>query len=346
MTAITKCPNCAFPLQEINGLCPQCGQCYCPECGAFLSEDADKCLRCGAEFAAYCSECDKEVPDNAVICPFCGASLEESDSPEDTGFELKPIDLILPARFSGQCPACEAPVFLEDGFCSHCGAAFCSACGKLIGEEDDVCPHCQTTLYINCPLCGFELMTGTDQCPDCNALIPNYCTVCQVALPRDAQQCPNCAEKVRVLRRESARVIHSLKLGENIVQVAACPGCGGKLHLSEGVCGACGYRICPGCQISLLPDEAICPRCGPDKAQIVLTPHHLRECSNCGQPLQAMDDECPHCAQLFCPDCFSPIGENDAVCSKCGAEFDFECPLCGHAVGVEDPVCASCGAEI
>ena len=338
MIAVTRCPNCAFLLHELDGLCPQCGQSYCPECGAILPEDADRCLYCGTEFASYCSGCDKEVPASAAICPHCGASLVDPDLAGSLETGLKPIDLILPAAFSGKCPSCKAPVFLEDGFCSHCGAAFCSSCGNSVGEEDEICPHCQVALYFNCPLCGFELMAGTDQCPNCNALVPNFCTVCQ--------QCPQCATSVRVIRRKSARVIHSLRLGEKIIQVAACPGCGGQLHLNDGMCNACGYRICPLCQISLQPDEAICPRCGPDKPQIVLTPDHVRECSNCGQPLQVQDDECPHCEQLFCPECFAPLGANDLICTSCGVEFDFQCPQCGHTVGAEDDVCAHCGAEI
>lgn len=346
MIAVTHCPNCAFHLHETDGVCPQCGQFYCLECGAFLTEDADSCPTCGAEFASFCSECEQEVPGSATICPHCDALLDGTAESGESEAELKPVDLILPARFSGKCPSCDSPVFLEDGFCSHCGAAFCSSCGKSVGEEDTVCPHCQIPLYFDCPLCGFELLTGTDQCPNCNALVPNYCTICQFALPRDAQQCPHCATPVRVIRRKSARIIHSLRLEEQIVQVAACPGCGGHLHVYEGVCKSCAYRICPGCQIALQADESICPRCGPNKPQIVHVPDHVRECSNCGQPLHVLDDECLNCKQQFCPECFMPIGEDDTACAKCGVEFDFECPHCGQSVGAKDEACPSCGAEI
>ena len=343
---VSKCPNCAFPLIELDGLCPNCGQLYCTDCGALLDEDDEVCSVCGAEFLTYCSECDQEIPAAATVCPHCGAVLEETAEEEDSELELKPINLILPARYTGKCPVCDASVFLEDGFCSQCGAMFCSTCGKVVDEEDEVCPHCKTLLYFDCPLCSFELMTGTDQCPNCNALIPNFCTNCKAALPRDAQNCPNCSTPVRVVVRNTARIVHSLQVGEQIVQVAACPGCGANLHVHEGVCQSCGYRICPTCQITLLPDEPICPRCGPEKAQIVYTEDRSRKCPNCGQPLDVFDEECSHCGLMFCPECYAPIAEEDVVCAACGAEFEFECPECGQPVGAHDDVCSACGAEI
>ena len=346
MAVSYRCPNCALPLQENEGECPYCGHTYCPECGLSLPADAESCSSCGAEFAAFCSECEQEVPNEAAVCPHCGTSLEEEDEDAAHSDDGSAINLILPARFSGTCPACASPVFLEDGFCGQCGAAFCSNCGESIAEEEEVCPHCQTALYFDCPLCGFELMTGSDQCPNCNALVPNYCTHCRAALPRDSVQCPTCSTAVRVISRNSARVIHSLRLGEQIVQVAACPGCGGHLHLHEGVCASCGFRICPACQISLKPDEAICPRCGPEKVQIVHAGEQTRKCPKCGHPLHGLDDECAHCQQLFCPQCFAPVADADIVCGSCGAEFDFECPQCGEVVGAEDDVCSSCGAAI
>jgi predicted amidophosphoribosyltransferase len=346
MNAIVKCPNCAYSLNEIDGVCPQCGKTYCPECGAFLADEANYCPVCGIEFASYCSSCDEEVPNDATVCPHCGAPLEEPQLVDDSEIDLKPINLILPAQYSGECPLCASPVFLEDGYCGQCGATFCSHCGTSIDEEDETCPNCQISLYFNCPLCGFELMAGTDQCPNCDALVPTFCAVCRTPLPRDAQQCPQCATPVRVISRKSARVIHTLNLGNKIVQVAACPECGGQLHLNKGLCTICGYRICPTCQIGLLPDENVCPRCGPENAQIVLASDQGRKCSNCGQSLQVGDDECPHCGQFFCPECFAPIGEEDPVCKKCGVEFEFECPHCGQLVGAIDEICVSCGAEI
>jgi predicted amidophosphoribosyltransferase len=346
MSDVTKCPKCAFPLQELDGICPRCGQSYCSDCGAILAEDADVCSVCGAEFLTYCSECDQEIPSTASVCPHCGAALDEADAEADSDVALKPVYLILPARYSGKCPVCDSSVFLEDGFCSQCGALFCSTCGGAVGDEDEKCPHCQTPLYFDCPLCGFELMTGTDQCPNCNALIPNFCTICKAALPPDTQQCANCSAQVHVVVRNSARIVHSLQVGEQIVQVAACPGCGAKLYVNEGVCKSCGYRICPACQITLLPDELICPRCGPENAQIVYTQDRSRKCPNCGQPLDPLAEECPHCELLFCPECHAPIGEEDVVCASCGTEFEFECPECGETVGAQDNVCSSCGAEI
>ena len=141
----------------------------------------------------------------------------------------------------------------------------CTSCGQEIDEDDDICPHCHTILFFDCPLCSFELTSGTDQCPNCDALIPSFCVNCHSPLPVGIEVCPQCHTPLHVTRRQSARIIHSLVVGDLVVSVASCPSCGSRLHLHEGQCASCGYRFCPQCQISLEKDEEICPRCGPEK---------------------------------------------------------------------------------
>jgi predicted amidophosphoribosyltransferase len=330
-------------LDENTDSCPRCGSSFCPDCGALLDENAAVCSACGAEFAIFCSACEREVDEEDLVCPHCGADLVET-APDAVSAGPPGLSFVLPPRYTGQCPSCDSPLFLEDGFCNQCGALFCTRCSGLVSEEDDHCPHCHTALFFNCPLCGFELTSGTDQCPNCNALIPNFCVQCGTALALESDLCPKCGTAVQIIVRQSARIIHSLKVGEEIVQVAACPGCGGRLHVHEGRCQSCGYRICITCQISLQPEEKICPRCGPDRAQIVLVPEHKRHCPTCGQPLPPLADECPQCGQLFCPECLTAVAADALSCRNCGIVFDFECPECGEAVSAETAICPRCGA--
>lgn len=324
-------------------ICPNCGQSFCPECRVALAEDANTCQSCGAEFGLFCSECEQEVNPDALVCSHCGASLVELEA--EAGADPKETDLILPPKFSGECPSCGTPLFLEDGFCNQCGVTFCTSCGKEVDEDDEVCPHCHTPLFFNCPLCSFELTMGTDQCPSCDALIPSYCTNCQAPLQTGTEECSQCNNPVQISQRKSARIIHSLKLGEKVVQVASCPGCGHQLHLSDGKCSLCGYLFCPQCQISLEQDERICPRCGPHRSHYVHVPQHSHICTNCGNPLQPLDEQCPHCAQLFCPECQAAISEDDAVCPQCKVEFEYACSQCEASISADAETCPNCGFE-
>ncbi len=339
-----RCTECNILLSDDTDVCPQCGSSYCADCGALLPEDATSCPSCGAEFAIFCSACEREVSADDIICPHCGVDLIETAADSAPTLNGLSLDFVLPPRYTGQCPACDSPLFLEDGFCNQCGTLFCTRCSSLVSEDDHICPHCSSTLFIDCPLCGFELTAGTDQCPNCNALIPNYCTQCTAALSAESDICPQCGAPVQIIVRTSSRVVHTLKLREQIVQVAACPGCGGRIHVHEGQCRSCGYRICVSCQISLEKEEKTCPRCGPDRAQIVLVPEQKRHCPSCGQPLAPLADECPQCGQFFCPECLTSVDGDATSCRNCGVVFDFECPSCGEAVSAEAETCPRCGA--
>lgn len=343
MSPTVLCPTCKHALDQEMETCPSCGQAFCPECSAAIAEDANSCQSCGAEFALFCSACEQEISLDDLVCPHCLASLEEPEAKTATAKEE--IDLDLPPRFSGECPSCATPLFLEDGFCNQCGTTFCTTCGKEVDEEDEVCPHCRTPLFFNCPLCDFELTSGTDQCPNCNALIPSYCTNCKVPLQAGAENCSRCTAPILVTRRKTARVIHSFIVGEKVVQVAACPGCGQQLHISDGNCSSCDYRFCPQCQISLEKNEEICPRCGPHRTQYVQTQQQSLACPNCGSPLQPLDEQCPDCGQLFCPECQAAISEDDTICPQCRAEFEYACPQCDASITADADTCPQCGFE-
>lgn len=157
--------------------------------------------------------------------------------------------------------------------------------------------------------------------------------------------CSRCNSPVHVSQRKSARIIHSLMVGEKVVQVAGCPECGQKLHLSNGTCSSCGYRFCPQCQISLQKNESICPRCGPHQAQYIKVPQLQKRCPNCDNLLEPLDEECPHCEQLLCPECQAAITEDDAACPQCKAEFDYLCPQCDASVHADAEICPNCGFE-
>ncbi len=53
----------------------------CPNCGEQISDQAKKCVHCGAllvsEEPVICSECGTEVDEGAEICPNCGCPLDQ-----------------------------------------------------------------------------------------------------------------------------------------------------------------------------------------------------------------------------------------------------------------------------
>lgn len=306
-----------------------------------MDKNADSCSNCGAEFGLFCSACDQEIEPGMLVCPHCGESLDEADENRSA----QGVEIVESPQYSGKCPQCDTPIFLEDGFCNHCGTTICSSCGKIVGEEDEVCPHCHLPLFFNCPLCQFELTTGTDQCPNCDALIPSFCTNCQAPLPPGVSVCAGCETKVTAVRRKSARIIHSIMVADKVVQIASCPDCGHQMPMHQGHCDQCSYHFCPRCQINLLEGETICPRCGPLHAQVIQVVSSSKKCPSCDLKLEPLDEECPQCGQLLCPECQAAVTEDDFVCGQCGTEFEFECPECEATVAADAEQCPSCGYE-
>jgi len=348
MSPQTRCANCRAIIPADAEMCPECEQEFCPSCRAPLDADDTFCPRCGIEFAIFCAHCDEEIESDAVVCPHCGEVLEEEGTavaqmviieqpaykspsqPDETESEAQ-------EEFTGHCPVCQTPLFVDDGYCADCGAAFCGRCGQTVGEDDEICPHCHTPLFYECPTCQFELTAGTDICPNCNTLFPAFCSRCHASLTPGATACPECQHPVQASQRRTARVIHAVQVDMGLVRVVACPDCGKQFNPAAGACSACGYRVCPACQISLVDGERFCPRCGFDTAFV-----KQHACSSCHNPIAVGSDECPHCQQLLCPECLTAVAETDVTCPGCGAEFELLCPGCGAVVAVETAVCPQC----
>lgn len=350
MSDTNLCPACERPVPQGEDICPLCEQLLCPECGAALDEDDFFCPRCGIEFALVCDACGSEVDAGDTVCPNCGSALEQEETPEaqnrregEDDAEETAVPLWLDTADAKRCPACQTPIYLEDGFCSGCGAMLCTACGQIIDEDDDTCPHCHARLYFDCPNCGFELTAGADHCPHCNALVPSFCTHCTAPLPAGAQHCPACGKHVTASVRATVRIVHSLVVGDQIVRMAACPDCGDQFDLSAGSCATCGFRVCPQCQIHLQSDESICPRCGPTGALQITAPERLWRCQVCQTRIAIGSDECPNCHQLLCPECGAIVREEDTSCTRCGTEFEFTCPQCETIMSPTAEICPTCG---
>jgi predicted amidophosphoribosyltransferase len=299
------------------------------------------CARCDVEFTIYCTACDKEVDPDAVICPHCGEVLEEEVVDTTTALSTDSVpapELEEKEAFTGQCPVCETPLFIEDGFCPECGTTLCGRCGQQVDEDDEICPHCQTPLFFECPSCQFELTAGTDICPNCNTLFPAFCSRCHTSLLPGMSECPDCKTAVHTSQRQTARVLHTIMVEKGLVRVVACTDCGTHFNPVDGGCPTCGYRVCPACQISLEADEKFCPRCGVGVVAAV--------CPACHNPIPSNSDECPHCQQLLCPACQAAVAEDDLVCPQCGAEFELVCPVCETAVSSDAVVCPACGEDL
>lgn len=246
-----------------------------------------------------CLACEKLLPVAAERCPSCG-------EPVGNLFQL-PVGE--EESFTGLCPRCEEPLFVEDGYCALCGTIICGRCGQQVDEEDEVCSHCHIKLYFDCPECRFELSAGTHICPNCNLLFPRFCTSCGSELETNKSTCGECGDEVAVIKRQSARVIHRLPVGAGVVEIVACLGCGTQFNPAIGACPDCDFRSCPRCQIGLVLGEAFCPNCGLD----------------------------------FCPTCGAIVLVDAAACARCGTEFDFSCPQCEAVVAVNAGKCPECG---
>lgn len=54
----------------------------CPHCGEQVSENAKKCVHCGAilipEEKKYCTECGAELEEGMTECPNCGCPVDDT----------------------------------------------------------------------------------------------------------------------------------------------------------------------------------------------------------------------------------------------------------------------------
>lgn len=122
-----RCSYCGAVLKETDRFCPQCGHAVttaggtasaqpaaaphaagenaaympggvrckesveyrkqCPQCGAAVEEDAQRCPKCGYSFGVtsgpemgqiQCPSCGKLIPDTSRVCPECGCRIDPS----------------------------------------------------------------------------------------------------------------------------------------------------------------------------------------------------------------------------------------------------------------------------
>lgn len=329
------CPNCQKAIEDHLVDCPHCKMGFCPSCKSSVGSDAAVCGVCGLEFAAHCSRCGHEVKPQANLCSYCGAILDETERDWRNVSDGE-------RDYDRSCPTCATPLDQNDSFCPVCGQTFCGRCAEPVDEEARTCSHCGTLLFFECPLCQFELTVGTELCPNCGALFPLFCTKCRAPLPPDANQCPECQTAVRISERTNARVIHTLINDSMLVHIVACPACGSQFDPAEGPCSVCNYPVCPNCHVNLEDGEVACPRCGQGIPAFGATAATLGACPQCERTIPLGCDECPRCGQTVCPECLAAIAEDDVVCARCGAEFEFACPRCQAHVDSEASSCPAC----
>jgi predicted amidophosphoribosyltransferase len=339
MNTTTECPSCNLRLPQYIDFCPECGQDFCPSCSEPIGADASSCSVCGEEFELHCPRCDAKVSPTSAACDSCGLSFDNDDkalaSPGDTT-EI-PVD----DESVSLCPICEMPYYLEDGFCRECGQTFCINCGHETKEEDDHCPKCNLSLYFDCPLCGFELTSGTEVCPNCDAFFPNHCTNCNAKVTPGEAQCPQCLRPLLIRQRKSARTVKSVALGQSVIRIVACPGCGHDFDPINGECPECHLPICSQCQLVLDFDEQGCPRCG------ILTQveNAVELCAYCHRIVDTENGECPFCQLVHCPECLILIPDEAEICPACGIEFEYLCPSCNREVNASALECIHCGSS-
>jgi len=142
-------------------------------------------------------------------------------------------------------------------------------------------------------------------------------------------------------------------------EVVYCPVCGAAMDLDDTACPHCGAEYgfyCPECDAEIPPEAVVCPHCGAEleagfeddegaEEPTVGADGRFTVCANCGEPIDAADEECPACGVDLCPDCGYPLGPEDTICPHCGAEFSFSCPNCGEDLAADADVCPHCGYE-
>ena len=258
MKIVVICANCNTSLPSGSDICPKCGQELCPHCGSLLEVDATTCQSCGTKFDLYCPQCDAKVGSDATTCHVCGLIFEEEQFEQNEIYEFNPSE----TDFDALCNNCQVPIYWSDGFCLDCGLTFCPFCGHDTDDEMTTCPGCSKELYFDCPICSFLLTVNTEYCPNCNALFPKQCNRCLSIIEPGVTACPTCKAQVIIRQRVSARTVKTMEVGEIVIRIVACPGCGRNFDPLIGECPHCRLRICKQCQIVLEDDEPGCPRCG------------------------------------------------------------------------------------
>ena len=337
MKTTNDCPSCDLRLPLHIEFCPECGQDFCPSCSEPVEADASFCPACGEEFDLHCPQCDSKVLPSASSCESCGLTFDIREDHSDT-VSSEPA-VATSDDFVRQCPICTMPYYLEDGFCRECGQSFCPNCGQETGEEESTCSYCNFELFFDCPLCGFELTSGTEVCPNCDAMFPRHCSHCQAEVIPGETACQKCLKTLVIRQRKSARTVKSVVMGEMLLRIAACPGCGHNFDPSIGECPKCHLRICSQCQLVLDSEERGCPRCGIADEEN----DGIELCAFCHRIISDESGECSFCQLVNCPECLNLIPEDADICPTCGLEFEFYCPECNREVKESDTNCVYCG---
>lgn len=297
-------------------------------------------------FEFVCPACDKLIEETDILCLHCGYLLDEDERGERVK-KAAASSLLAPAPeteeeteedYSGRCPNCDEPLYIEEGYCPACEQTLCTRCGGAVDEDDEICSHCQVALFFECPLCQFELTAGSSICAGCHALFPSHCAYCATHLEMEATECPTCQREIVIQVRQNARVLHNVVSGVGLVRIVACPECGQQHAPYEGDCPECGQRVCAHCLIILEQDEICCPGCGT-KAIGVVKPI---ACPQCAKPIEKGVDACSYCDQLLCPQCLAMVSEEDVVCPQCAIEFELACSECGATVPAAATQCPQC----
>jgi predicted amidophosphoribosyltransferase len=119
------------------------------------------------------------------------------------------------------------------------------------------------------------------------------------------------------------------------------------------ICPHCGAEFgyyCPDCDREVPVDAVECPHCGAhvdggfeDEEEEILLARRAEHCARCGSAIHPDDETCPQCSVDLCPDCGAPLGDEDIVCTNCGAEFVYSCPECGADLEANADTCPHCG---
>lgn len=113
----------------------------CPNCGALVPIDVDRCPDCRKSFLEgkfECPKCHTSVDVYETSCPKCGFLFVEMEY--------------------GICPSCRAHIPLNSKKCPECGEKIWSALKPP--KKIMACPSCHKPVSADadaCPFCGFRL---------------------------------------------------------------------------------------------------------------------------------------------------------------------------------------------
>ena len=153
-----------------------------------------------------CTKCGADVTDNDDKCPKCGELFDDDDELEEDGegespsitimdpegSDLEIVDpktrkVVSEAKADFTCSKCGADVYDSDKKCRECGEVIegeeipdftCTSCGADAYDSDDKCAGCgepfegeETPGKHACPHCDKEISEKLNFCPHCGKSI-------------------------------------------------------------------------------------------------------------------------------------------------------------------------------